>query len=136
MTKLSMISGDDRYASGRSYPDISLDELREMGIHLRWLRIADEIGIPAFLTVWRLLDEDPPNTPGSTVYVSMPRFTRYLRFQRNCYIESLASEGCTSLDIKKRIRADLREEVSVRLIDRVKEAARQKRGGSGCVKPG
>jgi len=106
--------------------DPRLGELREMGMHPRWIRIAEEIGIDAFLAVWRLLDENPPNMPGSTVYVSMPRFTRFLRYQRNRFIEAMVVAGAGSTDIKKRLKAELCEEVSVRHIDRISKKIRSR----------
>ncbi|MFN2309672.1 MAG: hypothetical protein ABR553_08035 [Gammaproteobacteria bacterium] len=97
-----------------------------MGMHPRWLRIAEEIGIDAFLSMWRLLDENPPNMPGSTVYVSMPRFTRFLRYQRNRFIEALVVAGVGSPEIKKRVAVELCEDVSVRHIDRISAKLRNR----------
>lgn len=99
--------------------DPRLDELHDMGMHPRWLHIAEAIGLDAFLLVWRLLDENPPNIPGSKVCVSMPRFTRYLRYQRNRFIEALVVEGIRTADIRRRLKSELGVNVSLRHIDRV-----------------
>lgn len=106
--------------------DPRLDELRDMGMRPRWIQIAEEIGVDAFLRLWRLLDENPPNMPGSTVYVSMPRFTRYLRYQRNRFIEALVTAGVGSTDIRRKIKSELSEEVSVRHIDRISAKLRKR----------
>lgn len=105
--------------------DPRLDELRDMGMRPRWLYLAEQIGVDAFLTMWRLLDENPPNMPGSTVYVSMPRFTRFLRYQRNRFIESLVQEGLQAPEIQRRVKRDLCEDISVRHIDRISEKLRK-----------
>lgn len=105
--------------------DPRLDELRDMGMRPRWIQIAEQIGVDAFLVLWRLLDENPPNMPGSTVYVSMPRFTRFLRYQRNRFIEAMVQEGLQTAEIQRRVRRELCEDISVRHIDRISEKLRK-----------
>ena len=39
--------------------DPRIDELRTMGLQARWIRIAEAIGVDAFLAMWRILDSYP-----------------------------------------------------------------------------
>lgn len=105
--------------------DPRLDELRDMGVRPRWLHVAATLGVDAFLTLWRMLDEDPPTLQGSSIYVSMPRFSRYLRYQRNRYIETLVRQGFNTHEIQKKIRRELCEDITDRHIDRVSEKLRK-----------
>ncbi|MFZ5621134.1 MAG: hypothetical protein ACOY5W_08955 [Pseudomonadota bacterium] len=115
-----------RGQKNRGATDPRLDELREMGMRPRWIHIAEQIGVDAFLVLWRLLDENPPNMPGTTVYVSMPRFTRYLRYQRNRFVEVLVQEGLSARDIQRQVRRELCEDISIRHIDRISEKLRKR----------
>ncbi len=103
-----------------------LDDLRAMGMHQRWLLLAEKIGLDAFLTFWNVMDENPTNMPGTTVYVSMPRRTRLLRYQRNRFIQELVAQGLGAEDIRHRIKKELCEDVSVRHIDRISEKFRSR----------
>lgn len=82
--KSSPVRCSDGLIARKEILRLSVSDLREMHMHPRWVKIAETIGIDAFVMVWRHLDE---TTSGPTVYAVMPRYTRYLRYQRNRFIE-------------------------------------------------
>jgi hypothetical protein len=64
-----------------------------MGLGKAWLEVAATIGVDAFLAMWRVLDAYPANWHDSgTLRISIRRYSGYLRFQRNRYIEALGGQ--------------------------------------------
>lgn len=103
--------------------DPRIIELKEMGLGQRWLNIAYQIGFDNFMVVWRELDSDEFGDSGSErIRVWVPKFTRYLKFQRNRYILFRANDPDTTPEhIQKEIRKMLGESLSVPHIKRVME---------------
>lgn len=97
--------------------DLRLDELREMGVGYAWLRVADRIGVDAFLEMWRTLDEERAAAGRREVYI--PNFTTYTNYQRNRFIQAMAAAGCDAREIRRRLQAELNESLTVRHILRV-----------------
>lgn len=96
-----------------------------MGLQRVWLDVADAIGADAFLTLWRILDADPSTQHNDTsLRISLRVYRSYLRFQRNRYIEALASQGVPVPEIKRRIERQLCETVSLRHITRLAAGAK------------
>ena len=94
--------------------DPRLETLRDMGIGSTWLRIAEVVGYEAFMGIWMILGEEK-----DYVRVRMPAYSKYLRYQRNQLIKKLSGEGLRSDQIKKYIKRNLCEDVSIRHIDRI-----------------
>ncbi|MCW8831489.1 MAG: hypothetical protein OQK32_08235, partial [Gammaproteobacteria bacterium] len=105
--------------------DPRIIELQEMGLGQRWLRIAHQVGFDAFMVMWRELDSDEFGDSGSErIRVWIPKFSRYLKFQRNRYILFRANDPDIKPDeIQKEIRKMLGESLSVPHIKRVMEKA-------------
>lgn len=104
--------------------DPRLDELKKMGLQHSWVRVAEEIGFDAFLSVWRILDADPSSYGGGgRLEIPLRAYSSYLRYQRNRYIETLSEMGCDAKEIRERLKDQLRERISLRHISRI-----QKRG--------
>lgn len=91
-----------------------------MGLPRLWLRVAETIGVEAFLAAWRVLDADPANhSERGDLELRLRPFRSYLRYQRNRYIEALASSSLSVKEIQVRIQRELGEQISQRHISRI-----------------
>ena len=130
--------GGGGYLSSRTAPnlriaaaadrDARLDELRELGLTAIWIEVAESIGYDAFMRLWQILDREFDRTdpaPGVFIRVQLRRYSSYLRFQRNRYIESLADAGLSTNEIHRRLRADLCETVTPGHIGRIARRVRR-----------
>lgn len=108
------------------WEDAKFRELSDMGLPAFWLRVAREIGLDNFLTLWRMLDKEDSMRSDSDgmVQVQIRPFASYERYQRNRFIESLAAIGLSTQQIRQRVCVELGEELSDRHILRL--AARRK----------
>jgi len=108
--------------------EMTIAELREMGLSQRWLEVAETIGIEAFLKMWAILDRDNLQSPSERecVRVWIPQMRRYFRFQRNKLIHALSSDGVSKYEIQKIIASELGERISIRHIDRIASRSRAK----------
>ena len=105
--------------------DPRLDELREMGLQRVWLEVAENIGVDAFLQVWRILDADASNmADDGRRLVPMRSYSCYERYQRNRYIEALDALGFTHNAIRDRLQHNLGEKLSTRHISRFSKRAK------------
>ena len=94
--------------------------LAEIGMHQRWIRLAEMIGMEAFLTMWKLLDEDETRA-GTSLLFSMPRLVRYLRYCRNATILELHGKGRDIQEIQHFVTTRFGEVISNRHIARIIE---------------
>lgn len=100
--------------------DPRLIELEQMGLQGVWLNVAEEIGVDAFLRMWRTLDADPSShNKEGFLQLRLKNYRSYLRYQRNRYIESLAAQGLGPIDIRLHLARNFRESVSLRHISRI-----------------
>jgi len=100
--------------------DPRLLDLAEMRMPEVWLRVAEAVGVDAFLEIWRLLDEsDVPQTDNGMLLLRMRRYQSWQRHERNRYIRALAQSGVPLADIQGRLRANLGETLSIDAIARV-----------------
>ncbi|UGA37565.1 hypothetical protein JOS77_26940 [Chromobacterium haemolyticum] len=77
--------------------DPRLDDLRRMGMHHSWQRVAEEIGMDAFLAMWRILDaEEQWHHSAGGMEVRLRRYRSYEQYQRDAYILQLAESGETN----------------------------------------
>ena len=106
------ISGSDFTARIRK-TDPRLQELRDMGIGETWLEIAELIGFESFVVMWMHLGGE------TSVRIRIPPYSKYLKFLRNELIRQLSRDGETVHNIRRRVRSDLREDVSERHIARI-----------------
>lgn len=88
-----------------------------MGIGAAWLRVAEQIGVDAFLETWRTLDDERAAAGRREVYI--PNFTTYTNYQRNRFIQSLAAAGHDAREIRRLLLAELHDAPTVRHIHRV-----------------
>ncbi len=101
--------------------DLILAELKEMGLRAELLSVAEKIGADNFLQVWQLLDSDCESLHRGELRVSFPRFTKYLRFQRDLFIKKRSEENKAADDIQKEL-AKNGFEISVRQVKRISKA--------------
>ncbi|AXF84310.1 hypothetical protein DTO96_100004 [Ephemeroptericola cinctiostellae] len=92
--------------------DPRLQELRDIGIHHTWQKVADAIGFDNFLVMWRILDaEESLHNERKGLAFTLRRYRSYQRYQRDRLIAALEKKGLTRLQIKKRIAEGLCEKV-------------------------
>ncbi len=106
---------------------VTLDDLAELGLDQRWLRVASRIGVPAFLAAWEELDQENRGVPTGErdqIRVRVPLLARLRRYLRNRWIRQLASQEVRLKSIQKRVAdpreaGELCEKLSVRQISRI-----------------
>lgn len=105
---------------GKKNRDPRLDELHDMGLHYIWKKVANEIGVDAFLAMWRVLDaEEQLHDPRGHLEITMRRYKAYRRFQRNKFIFQMASQKISLEEIHKRLLNQENEFVSIRQLKRI-----------------
>lgn len=93
--------------------DPRLDTLRKMGMHHTWQKVAAEIGMDAFLAMWRILDaEEQFQHEKSGLEINLRRYRSYTKFQRNEYIRQLADHGLQPREINEKLQAALSESLN------------------------
>ncbi|MCW7553666.1 hypothetical protein NX722_13715 [Endozoicomonas gorgoniicola] len=99
----------------------SLSELAAMGVSRTWCNVASAIGTEAFLEVWQILDQshDQGAELNGSIRVTVPRYERFLRYQRNRVIRSLANQGKNPADIQKYLKAEMNIDISLRTVQRI-----------------
>ncbi len=82
--------------------DPRLDNLDKMGLQPFWLRVAEKIGVDAFLEMWREVDraDDVPRTDTGMLLLRCRPFKSWQRYQRDLHIKALAAKGASSLQIQ------------------------------------
>lgn len=109
--------------------DPRMEDLRAIGLSRRWLQVAEITGFDMFMEIWKTLDADNITChPSERMPEKMvvPYFTRYMVYQRNQYIRSLASQGQKPGQIRKILISELCERLSVRHITRIMKEVRIK----------
>lgn len=98
------------FKSGEEPGDPRLAELAAMGLPSFWIEVAQLLGAEAFLALWRLVDGSPHvHTKGSMLQLpEMRPYRSYLRFQRNLWAADLAAHGCSTAEIRRRAREQMR----------------------------
>jgi len=100
--------------------DPRLNELQRIGLKRVWLDVAAEIGVDAFLAMWRILDADESSRhKEGFLQIHLKLYRSFLRYQRNRYIEALAAQGYKPIEIQHSLTRQLREPVSLRHISRL-----------------
>lgn len=94
-----------------------------MGLRRTFIDIAEQIGFDNFMTVWRLLDDDPTfvEQGPSGLRVVMRRFSAWERYQRNRYMEALFKAGLSDDEVLERLQLQLRENLTKRHVERIRE---------------
>jgi hypothetical protein len=98
-----------------------LRELADMGLPRVWLEVAHDLGYDAFMRLWRRLDAavELRSDSDSMIDVKLRRFGSFERYQRNRFIETLAGMGLDHQEIRRRVKAELNEELSESHIGRL-----------------
>lgn len=116
--------GEHAHAGGGGYLDectpaqlwekARLRELADMGLPRVWLEIAHDLGYDAFMRLWRRLDAavELRSESNSMIDVKLRRFGSFERYQRNRFIETLVGMGLGYQEIRRRVKAELHEELS------------------------
>lgn len=113
--------------------DPRLDELGAMGLPEYWLQVAEYLGIDAFLGMWRILDANRHQMPqtkgnaGNSMAPHLRPYAGYLRFQKNRFVENLATQGVPAKEIQSRVQSQLCENISLTHISRLTQKNKLKR---------
>lgn len=100
--------------------DPRLDELQALGLHPTWQKVAAEIGMDAFLAMWRLVDQEQQwHHPKGTLEIPLRHYASYLRYQRNQYIRALSGTGLHERQIHYRLLAAYGEKLEPTHIKRI-----------------
>ena len=95
-------------------------EFAEIGLSSTWLRVANLLGYDTFVELWKLLSADPGlRNDDNQIELRLRPFSRYERYQRNRYVETLVAAGLSPRDIMLRLQSDLGEKLSYRHIKRL-----------------
>lgn len=103
--------------------DARLAELRRAGVGRAWQAVAKAVGYEAFLVVWQVLDS-LPEVADERNRVCVPRWTNYLRYQRNLLVQGMAEAGATPAEIQAAVQRDLGETLSRNHVRRLIKAGR------------
>lgn len=69
--------------------DPRLDELRQLGLHHTWQKVAAEIGHDNFLKMWRILDAEPQfQDVRFGLLLNLRRYKSYVYYQKKDYIHT------------------------------------------------
>lgn len=92
-----------------------------MGLPGVWLEVARAIGYEHFMVMWAILDRSMAlrSESESMIEVQLRRLASYHRFQRNRFIEALASAGMPDRQIQRALEAQLGEKLSISHISRL-----------------
>ncbi|AOZ48866.1 hypothetical protein BKX93_01880 [Chromobacterium vaccinii] len=75
-----------------------------MGMHHCWQKVAAEIGMDAFLAMWRILDaEEQWRHPKGGLELTLRRYRSYEHYQRDTYIRQLAGQGLSFNAVRIRL---------------------------------
>nr|WP_315242194.1 hypothetical protein [uncultured Albidiferax sp.] len=99
-------------------------EFAAMGMPRWWLEITAAIGFDNALAVWRIMDMQRDLHSDDGLTIRMRRFSSYQRFQRNRFIEALGAMGLPIDEIRRKVKKDLGEEISVSHIYRLARPSR------------
>jgi len=99
--------------------DPRIFELEEMGLSDLWLSIADEIGVDAFYRMWRILDSNNDAGAVTNKKLLVPRFTTFVRYQRDKLIKYLAKQGHSKKEIQQILKRQFSIEISGRSLCRI-----------------
>lgn len=124
-------------AGGKNFADLPpedvrnaqlLAELDAMGLPRVMLTMAQELGFDAFMRCWQIWDSAPEvlSDNGYTIMLRMPRLKAYQRYQRNRFVETLASMGLPQREIRSKVKAQLGEILSDRHTRRLMASRRVK----------
>lgn len=116
----------DELTSSNVWEVAKIRELEAMGMPGVWIEVARAIGYDGFMLVWAILDREVSMRPDTESYieVKLRRLRAFQRFQRNRFIESLASAGLTDKQIRMTVNAELGENISIPHIHRLARGRR------------
>lgn len=96
----------------REVKDFQMADLHALRLQRHWLEIAVLIGVENFIAMWRVLCQEV-DSRGDSQRIYIPRFSKYLRLQRNRVIMTLRSEGKKPKTIRKEYKAVTGQDVSI-----------------------
>jgi hypothetical protein len=76
-----------------------------------WSDVVAQIGMPAFLAIWRTLDEVAVGARGE-VRAKLPPYRSFLRSQRNQHVRLLAASGHDRINVTRSLRSGFGERLT------------------------
>lgn len=110
--------------------EAKIREFSEMGLPAFWIRVAEAIGHDKFLIFWRMaeaaaeLSELRRSENESMIELSLRRYASYKRYQRNRWIEALASNHLPTAVIQQAVKQRLGENLDLSHIRRLAKRGR------------
>ncbi|MFN4360540.1 MAG: hypothetical protein ACK4F4_07435 [Hylemonella sp.] len=119
--KFAGIAAHGAGSSDQIRESMMLAELDAMGLSSTALQVAARIGFDNFMAVWQLLDMLPDtwSENESAILWRLPRLQAWRRYQRNRFVEALATAGWTQPEIRARVKQELGEDLSDRHMRRL-----------------
>lgn len=111
-----------RAAGPEKTRDPRLEDLRRLGLHHTWQKVAAEIGVDAFLAMWRILDGEEQFHKSSQEHrleFSLRSYKSFLRYQRNEFIRQLSANKVEPNQIRQRLIDQMGEELDTWTIKRI-----------------
>lgn len=104
--------------------DPRIFELQQMGLSDLWLEVADEIGADAFYRMWKILDSNNDTPAATNKKLLVPRFTTFIRYQRDKLINQLSNQGKKKHEIRRILKRQFAINISNRSLHRIISAQR------------
>lgn len=83
-----------------------------MGLSSMWIEVSEAVGPEAFVQIWEILDRHATEDYGN-LRIRIPRFRKFLRFQRNRFLLTLARAGYGTEEIQRRLQEEVDETLHV-----------------------
>jgi len=95
-----------------------ISDLKKMGLNQRWVSLAERLGVEAFLMFWQEMSHQTMNLDDDR-RIKVPKYTAFLRYQRDKVIRTLKAEGKSRTEIACYLKANLQTTISLSQITRV-----------------
>lgn len=103
--------------------DARIDVLRAMKLPALWMRVAESVGVDAFLAMWRAIDADPAlSRDTGMIELTIRPYRSFLYAQRNRYIEALGERNLPARTIQTMLEENFGERLTVKHIKRILRA--------------
>jgi len=99
---------------------LQISELSAMGIGGIWIDVAKMVGVENFVQMWRHLDSSDRGVEhNGQIRISVPKFSTFMKYQRNQFIRTLDAEGKSSRAIQEALEKEHSINIHLRTIERV-----------------
>lgn len=112
---------DLKFSESAGRRDPRLDQLGALGLQPAWLRLAEQLGVDLFLTVWRTLDaDDTPVNESGTLTLTLRRYACWQRAERDGHIRALKAAGLPTRQVRERLLDNYGQRLSPAHVRRIR----------------